>query len=75
MALSEQFLHDDIYPIDIVEHIAEHHDWEFDRIGDDQNYWDQNLAGGGLSGGIFHPVPVLHWRLCLRTVLHQIRFG
>ncbi len=36
MALSEQFLQDDIHPIDIVEHIAEHHDWEFDRIGDDQ---------------------------------------
>ncbi|NCQ24958.1 MAG: diacylglyceryl transferase [Rhodobacteraceae bacterium CG17_big_fil_post_rev_8_21_14_2_50_63_15] len=36
MSLSEQFLQDDIHPIDIVEHIAEHHDWEFDRIGDDQ---------------------------------------
>ena len=36
MALSEQFLEEDIHPIDIVEHMAEHHDWEFDRIGDDQ---------------------------------------
>ncbi len=36
MALSEQFLHDDLHPIDIVEHLAAHHDWEFDRIGDDQ---------------------------------------
>ncbi|MAY86600.1 MAG: diacylglyceryl transferase [Pseudooceanicola sp.] len=36
MALSEQYLEDDIHPIDIVEHIAEHHEWEFDRIGDDQ---------------------------------------
>ena len=36
MALSEQFLTEDIHPIDIVEHIAEHHDWDFDRIGDDQ---------------------------------------
>lgn len=36
MALSEQILQDDIHPIDIVEHIAEHHEWEFDRIGDDQ---------------------------------------
>ena len=36
MALSEQFLEDDIHPIDIVEHIAAHHDWDFDRIGDDQ---------------------------------------
>lgn len=36
MALSEQFLEDDLHPIDIVEHIAAHHDWEFDRIHDDQ---------------------------------------
>ncbi|MFZ5962415.1 YbjN domain-containing protein [Thalassococcus sp. BH17M4-6] len=36
MALSEQFLEDDIHPIDIVEHLAEHHDWDFDRIADDQ---------------------------------------
>ncbi|MFA3918993.1 type III secretion system chaperone family protein [Ruegeria hyattellae] len=36
MALSEQYLEEDIHPIDIVEHIAEHHDWDFDRIGDDQ---------------------------------------
>jgi len=36
MALSEQFLEEDIHPIDIVEHLAENHDWEFDRIGDDQ---------------------------------------
>lgn len=37
MALSEQYLdHDDIHPIDLVEHIAEHHAWEFDRIHDDQ---------------------------------------
>jgi len=36
MALSEQFLTDDLHPIDIVEHLAEHHEWDFDRIGDDQ---------------------------------------
>ena len=36
MALSEHFLEEDIHPIDIVEHIAEHHDWDFDRLGDDQ---------------------------------------
>jgi len=36
MALSEHFLEDDIHPIDIVEHLAEYHDWDFDRIGDDQ---------------------------------------
>lgn len=26
----------DVDPIDITQHIAEAHDWEFDRIGDDQ---------------------------------------
>ncbi len=36
MALSEQFLTDDIHPIDIVEDLAEHNDWQFDRVGDDQ---------------------------------------
>ena len=37
MALTEQFDHaDDIHPIDLVEHIAEHHSWDFDRIHDDQ---------------------------------------
>jgi hypothetical protein len=37
MALSEQYIEaDDIHPIDLVEHIAEHHEWEFDRIADDQ---------------------------------------
>jgi hypothetical protein len=36
MALAEQFHNEDIHPIDIVEHIAEHHDWDFDRVGDDQ---------------------------------------
>jgi hypothetical protein len=37
MALSEQYLDaDDLHPIDLVEHIAAHHEWEFDRIADDQ---------------------------------------
>ncbi|MGR3322834.1 MAG: YbjN domain-containing protein [Pseudooceanicola sp.] len=36
MALSEQYIQDEIHPIDIVETLAEHHDWDFDRIGDDQ---------------------------------------
>ena len=36
MALSEQFLEEDIHTIDIVEHLAEHNDWDFDRVGDDQ---------------------------------------
>lgn len=36
MALSEQYLEDDIHPIDIVETLAAHHDWDFDRIADDQ---------------------------------------
>ena len=36
MALTEQYLTDDIHPIDIVEHLAETHDWDFDRIAEDQ---------------------------------------
>ena len=37
MALSEDFLGtEDLHPIDIVETLAEHHDWEFDRVTDDQ---------------------------------------
>ncbi|MBD3677216.1 MAG: YbjN domain-containing protein [Rhodobacteraceae bacterium] len=37
MSLSEHDLHsEDIHPIDIVEYLAEHHSWEFDRIADDQ---------------------------------------
>jgi len=36
MSLSEQFESDDVHPIDIVEHIAAHHDWDFDRVADDQ---------------------------------------
>lgn len=37
MALSELYLDaEDLHPIDLVEYIAESHDWEFDRIHDDQ---------------------------------------
>jgi len=37
MALAESFLiGDDLHPIDVVEHLAEHNEWEFDRVGDDQ---------------------------------------
>ncbi len=36
MALSEYNLEDEIHPIDIVENLAAHHDWDFDRIADDQ---------------------------------------
>ncbi len=37
MALSEHYLDaEDIHPIDLVEHIAESHEWDFDRIHDDQ---------------------------------------
>ncbi|QFU07352.1 hypothetical protein PARPLA_01125 [Rhodobacteraceae bacterium THAF1] len=37
MALSEQYINtDELDPIDIVEHIAEHYDWEFDRVAEDQ---------------------------------------
>jgi hypothetical protein len=37
MALTDQFVDDgEIHPIDLVEHIAEFNEWEFDRIADDQ---------------------------------------
>lgn len=36
MALSEQYLTEDLHPIDIVETIAQHNEWDFDRITDDQ---------------------------------------
>lgn len=37
MAIAEDFLlSDEVHPIDIVETLAEHHEWEFDRIADDQ---------------------------------------
>ena len=37
MAHTEQFMQaDDLHPIDIVETLAQSHDWEFDRVADDQ---------------------------------------
>lgn len=37
MALAERFIaSDDIDPIDLVETVAAHHAWEFDRLADDQ---------------------------------------
>ncbi|NDV01993.1 YbjN domain-containing protein [Pseudoroseicyclus tamaricis] len=37
MTLSERYFEaDEIDPIDVVEHLAERHEWEFDRIADDQ---------------------------------------
>ena len=37
MSFSEDYLlNDDLHPIDIVENLAAHHDWEFDRVTDDQ---------------------------------------
>ena len=36
MSLSEQYFDEDIHPIDIVETLAQHHAWEFDRISDEQ---------------------------------------
>ena len=36
MALTESFIEEDIHPIDIVENIAAHEAWDFDRIAEDQ---------------------------------------
>lgn len=34
--IEDRFVTDEIHPIDIVETLAEHRDWEFDRVADDQ---------------------------------------
>ena len=37
MSIAEDFLHtDELHPIDIVETLAEHHAWDFDRLAEDQ---------------------------------------
>ncbi|MFV0293414.1 MAG: YbjN domain-containing protein [Paracoccus sp. (in: a-proteobacteria)] len=37
MAQADSFIHsEEIHPIDIVESIANHHEWDFDRLADDQ---------------------------------------
>lgn len=37
MSQLEHYIHsDDIHPIDIVETVAAHHEWDFDRLADDQ---------------------------------------
>lgn len=37
MSIAEDILQtDDLHPIDIVEHLAEYREWDFDRVGDDQ---------------------------------------
>jgi len=37
MSISEDLMSsEDVHPIDIVETLAEHHSWEFDRVTDDQ---------------------------------------
>ena len=36
MTLTEQYLEEDLHPIDIVETLANDNAWEFDRIADDQ---------------------------------------
>ena len=37
MSHSEQYLDiEDLHPIDIVETLATHHEWDFDRVADDQ---------------------------------------
>ncbi len=36
MSFTESYLAEDPHPIDIVETLAEHHHWDFDRVGEDQ---------------------------------------
>tara|TARA_B100000780_G_scaffold202481_1_gene143632 strand:- start:337 stop:624 length:288 start_codon:yes stop_codon:yes gene_type:complete len=49
--LSEQYLENDIHPIDIVMHLAECHYWDFDCIADDQismalegQWWNSSIT-------------------------------
>ncbi len=35
-AVEQYFESDALHPIDLVEHLAEHHAWEFDRVAEDQ---------------------------------------
>lgn len=34
--VEHDFLSEDVHPIDIVETLAEHHEWDFDRVAEDQ---------------------------------------
>lgn len=34
--VEQDFISEDIHPIDIVETLAQHHEWDFDRVADDQ---------------------------------------
>ena len=36
MALTEHYIEEEIHPIDIVENLAAYHEWDFDRISDEQ---------------------------------------
>ncbi len=36
MSPTERYIFEDLHPIDIVEHVAERHAWEFDRFAEDQ---------------------------------------
>ena len=50
MSLSEDYAAmEDLHPIDIVETLAEHHAWEFDRVTDDQIAMAQQ-KNPGVSG-------------------------
>ena len=35
-AVEHDFISEDVHPIDIVESLATHRDWDFDRVGEDQ---------------------------------------
>ena len=36
MSVSHDYMLDDAHPIDVVESLAQHHEWDFDRVTDDQ---------------------------------------
>ena len=36
MSLRDEYIDDEIHPIDVVENLAHHHEWDFDRMAEDQ---------------------------------------
>lgn len=66
MSLSEYSLSETIHPIDLVEHLAEHNDWEFDRVADDQIA----MAVVGQWAQLFHYSSVVGLRRDAAVDLH-----
>ena len=67
MAHYEQFLEENVHPIDIVEYLAEHNDWNFSRLGDDRIA--MTIAGLWREYSV-----VLSWSECRETLRLECKF-